>query len=117
MFCAFTGYNTIVSTLGYPIQQTIPDEALYLYHVESIDGEQLYVYAIEPDKVLPKNFRIPATDQNRSTMSEAKKRSERGIKQVLRGSRNSERYGEINRGEYLRYDFKVDSQGLKSYNK
>jgi len=86
MFCAFTGYNTIVSTLGYPIQQTIPDEALYLYHVESIDGEQLYVYAIEPDKVLPKNFRIPATDQNRSTMSEAKKRSERGIKQVLRGS-------------------------------
>jgi len=117
MFCAFTGYNTIVSTLGYPIQQTIPDEALYLYHVESIDGEQLYVYAIEPDKVLPKNFRIPATDQNRSTMSEAKKRSQRGIKQVLRGNRNSERYGEINRGEYLRYDFKVDSQGLKSYNK
>ncbi len=117
MFCAFTGYNTIVNTLGYPIQQTIPNEALYLYHVESIDGEQLYVYAIEPDKVLPKNFRIPATDQNRSTMSEAKKRSGRGIKQVLRGNTNSTQYGVLKPGEYLTYDFKIDSQGLKSYNK
>ena len=60
---------------------------------------------------------IAETNQDKQALSEAKKRSERGIKQVLRGSRNSERYGEINRGEYLRYDFKVDSQGLKSYNK
>lgn len=116
IFCAFTGYNTIVKTLGYPIQQTIPDEALYLYHIESVDGEQLYVYAIEPEKLLPKNFRIPATEQNRSTMNEAKRRSERGIKQVLRGS-NTKPGGELNKGSYLRYDFKVDSQGLKSYNK
>lgn len=117
MFCAFTGYNTIVQTLGYPIQQTIPDDALYLYHIESIDGDQLYVYAIEPEKVLPKNFKIPATEQNRSTMSEAKRRSERGIKQVLRGDSKTKRNGERNDGEYLRYDFSIDSQGLKSYNK
>jgi hypothetical protein len=117
MFCAFTGYNTIVKTLGYPIQQTIPDDALYLYHIESIDGEQLYVYAIEPEKVLPKNFKIPATEQNRSTMSEAKRRTERGIKQLLRGDSKKKRNGERNDGEYLRYDFKIDSQGLKSYNK
>jgi hypothetical protein len=117
MFCAFTGYNTIVKTLGYPIQQTIPDDALYLYHIESIDGEHLYVYAIEPEKVLPKNFKIPATEQNRSTMSEAKRRTERGIKQLLRGDSKKKRNGERNDGEYLRYDFKIDSQGLKSYNK
>lgn len=116
MFCAFTGYNTIVNTLGYPIQQAIPDEALYLYHIESGDGEDLYVYAIEPNKLLPKNFRVPATKQNRNTMSQAKKRTESGVKQILRGDKQSKRQGGINHGEYLRYDFKIDSQGLKSYN-
>jgi hypothetical protein len=35
----------------------------------------------------------------------------------LLGSKKSKRYGDVNRGEYLRYDFKIDSQGLKSYNK
>lgn len=111
--CAFTTYHTVTNILGYPVMQQIPDESLYLSHIESLDGEQLYVWAIEPAKALPKNFRIPATEQNRKTMNDAKKRAKKGIKQVLKQGRDYTRSGEHNPGDYLRYDFKVDPQGLK----
>ena len=112
--CAFTGYNTITNILGYPVMQEIPDESLYLNHIESLDGKQLYVWAVEPEKTLPKNFKIPATEQKKRTMNEAQQRSKNGIRQMLKGAEKSTRSGnEFNPGDYLRYDFQVDPQGLK----
>ena len=65
MFCAFSGYNTIVTVLGYPVQQQIPEDALYLSHIQNGDGTELYVWVIEPERMEPKNFRVPATEQNK----------------------------------------------------
>lgn len=112
MFCAFSGYNTIVSVLGYPVQQTIPDDALYLKHIESADGTELYVWAIEPEKATPKNFRIPATKQNKKSMQQAEGRGKKGVPQQI-GKAPKGPNGEVNPGEYRTYDFSVDPQGLK----
>ena len=112
LFCAFTGYNTITTMLGYPIKQTIPEESMYLSHIENADGTELYVWVLEPKRMMPKNFNIPATDSNKKQMQRAKNRSAKGIAQQL-GKYNSLRPGEKNTGEYLTYDFTIDSQGLK----
>ena len=77
MFCAFTGYNTITQMLGYPIKQEIPEESLYLNHIENSDGTELYVWVLEPERMMPKNYSIPATDSNKKQMQRAKGRSER----------------------------------------
>lgn len=110
-FCAFSGYNTIVNVLGYPVQQSIPEDSLYVKHIESMDGTELYVWVIEPNKVKPKNFRIPATDKNKKTMDSASDRSEKGVPQQI--GEDKDQNGELNLGEYRTYDFTIDSQGLK----
>lgn len=112
LFCVFTGYNTITSMLGYPVKQTIPEESLYLSHIENSDGTELYVWVLEPDRMMPKNYIMPATDSNKKQMQKAKDRSSNGISQKL-GKYKSLRPGEKNSDEYLTYDFTVDSQGLK----
>ena len=113
LFCAFSGYNTVVNILGYPVQQTIPEDALYLSHVQNGDGTELFVWVIEPEQMLPKNFRIPATDNNKKQMKKAQGQSSSGVPQVIRPGgkeRDGKRY---NPGEYRAYDFQVDPRGLK----
>ena len=112
IFCAFTGYNTITNMLGYPIKQTIPEESLYLNHIENVDGTELYVWVLEPERMMPKNYSIPASDSNKKQMQRAKDRSQNGVAQQL-GKYKSIRPGEKNTGEYLTYDFTVNNQGKK----
>jgi len=112
LFCAFTGYNTITQMLGYPIKQEIPEESLYLNHIENNDGTELYVWVLEPERMMPKNYSIPATDSNKKQMQRAKGRTDKGINQKI-GKYKKLRPGADNSGEYLTYDFTVDSQGLK----
>ena len=112
LFCAFTGYNTITQMLGYPIKQEIPEESLYLNHIKNNDGTELYVWVLEPERMMPKNYSIPATDSNKKQMQRAKGRTDKGINQKI-GKYKKLRPGADNSGEYLTYDFTVDSQGLK----
>ena len=112
LFCAFTGYNTITNMLGYPVTQTIPEESMYLMHVENGDGTELYVWVLEPERMMPKNYNIPATDENKKQMHRARDRTEKGINQQI-GKYKSERRGETNDGDYMTYDFSIDPQGLK----
>ena len=119
LFSAFSGYTTITNILGYPITQAIPKESLYLYHIQSEDGAHLYVYAVEPEKMLPKNFKIDATEQNKKSMSEAGRKSEAGVPQAIRpleGNEKDKRTGVWNDGAYQTYNFQVDPLGQKQYN-
>jgi len=111
-FCAFTGYKTITTMLGYPVKQTIPEESLYLSHIENTDGSELYVWVLEPERMMPKNYSIPATDSNKKQMQRAKDRTQNGVAQQL-GRYKSIRPGDKNTGEYLTYDFSIDGRGLK----
>jgi len=117
LFSAFSGYTTITGILGYPIQQEIPEDSLYLYHIQSSDGDYLYVYAVEPEKLLPKNFKILATDTNKKVFQTAGERAEKGIPQAIAPGGDKEKRGSVeNDGEYHAYDFQVDPQGQKAYN-
>lgn len=112
LFCAFSGYNTITTMLGYPVQQIIPEDSLYLNHIENADGSELYVWVLEPERMMPKNYSIPATDENKKQMQRAKGRNEQGINQQI-GKYKSDRNGETNDGDYMTYDFTIDPKGLK----
>ena len=112
LFCAFTGYNTITTMLGYPVNQTIPEESMYLNHIENNDGSELYVWVLETERMMPKNYSIPATDENKKQMQRAKGRTDKGINQQI-GKYKSNREGDKNDGDYMTYDFTIDSQGLK----
>ena len=112
LFCAFSGYNTITTMLGYPVKQTIPEESMYLNHIENADGTELYVWVLEPKRMMPKNFSIPATEQNKKQMQRAKGKKGKGINQLI-GKDETKRPGEKNDGDYMVYDFAIDPQGLK----
>ena len=112
LFCAFSGYNTITTMLGYPVKQTIPEESMYLNHIENSDGTELYVWVLEPRRMMPKNFSIPATEQNKKQMQRAKGQKGKGINQLI-GKYKSDRKGEKNDGDYMVYDFAIDPKGLK----
>ena len=112
LFCAFSGYNTITTMLGYPVKQTIPEESMYLNHIENSDGTELYVWVLEPKRMMPKNFSIPATEQNKKQMQQAKGKKGKGINQLI-GKAETKRPGEKNDGDYMVYDFAIDPKGLK----
>ena len=112
LFCAFSGYNTITTMLGYPIKHIIPEDSMYLNHIENGDGSELYVWVLEPERMMPKHYSIPATDENKKQMQRAKGRTDKGINQQI-GKYKSERSGERNEGDYMVYDFSIDPQGLK----
>jgi hypothetical protein len=112
LFCAFSGYNTITTILGYPVKQTIPEESMYIHHIENSDGTELYVWVLEPRRMMPKNFSIPATEQNKKQMQRAKGQKGKGINQLI-GKAETKRLGEKNNGDYMVYDFTIDPQGLK----
>lgn len=114
MFCTFFGYNTITNLLGYPVQQSIPEEAMYLSHIQNGDGTELYVWVLEPERLQPKNFRIPATEQNKKQFQTANARSKNGIPQLIKPEKKKgDRLGETNDGDYLTYDFTIDGGNLK----
>lgn len=117
--CGFFSYNNIVDILGYPVNQPIPEESIYLYHKESPDGTVLFVYALEPSKDKPKSFVMLNTQNNNKQMERAKNRSKRGIPQVLqgKGDRTRGHSGDRNKGEYIVFDFKIDGGKLKQYNR
>lgn len=112
MFCAFTGYNTIVNILGYPVLQDIPKNSMYISHMESVTGEEIYVWALEPNRSTPKNFRIAGSAKNKKTMQQAREQSRKGIAQQI-GKYESLRESENNSGDYVTYDFTIDGKGFK----
>jgi len=113
MFCGFSGYKTITDVLGYPVAQEIPEDSLYLSHIADPDGVHLYVWVVEPDKLLPKNIRIVASENNKKTLQDAGAKNEKGVKQSL-GRKESLPGSEYNPGEYRNYNFNVDPNQLKN---
>lgn len=105
LFCGVYGYNTITDVLGYSIKDTIPDQSLYVSHIVSSDDETIFVWIIPPGKLKPKGVEIPATEENKKQMSQARKSSQSGIKQGI--EQKKQRPGEKNTGEYMIYNFTI----------
>lgn len=105
LFCGVYGYNTITDVLGYSIKDTIPDNSLYLNHMNSNTEEIIYVWIVPPGKSKPKGVEIPATENNKRKMEQARQGAQAGIKQGIQ-SRKS-RPGEIQEGEYQIYNFTI----------
>ena len=69
--------------LGYPINATIKADSVYISHIESLDGESIYVWVVEPGSAKPRAVSIPNTKNNKKQMQNAKDKSKEGIKQQM----------------------------------
>jgi len=120
-------YMTVDRILGYPIKADMAEDSLYLSHIESPDTERIFVWIIEPGASKPRSISIMNTDNNRKAMSDAKEKTEAGVKQKMRkkpsdwkrkSNETSEQsnQGMTQGGEWEVYDFQIRGGSLKNYN-
>jgi hypothetical protein len=102
---ATTSYFTVDRLLGYPVQIQIPDDSLYVMHIESQDKQRIYVWVIPPESTKPRAFSIVNSDQNKQAMQDAQQKSERGVPQQVGTEEGN--MGETQGGEYETYDFQM----------
>lgn len=113
LLSATTIYFTIDRLLGYPVFVTIPDDSFYITHLESLDREWIYVWAVPPESDKPRAYTIANTEQNREAMEEAENGAAEGVGQQI-GSMQ-EGLGQTEGGEYVVYDFiPPDTENLKN---
>lgn len=107
-----TSYSTIQNLLGYPVKATIPDESFYITHMESLDREWIYVWAVPLGSDKPRAYTIPNTEQNKKAMEEAEEGQAQGKGQQI-GQEGSEMGvgGETFGGEYVTYEFTISNSG------
>jgi len=96
-------YFTVDKIFGYPIYGEIEDKSLYLYHIESIDGDFIHVWIIEPSETEPRAITIPNTANNRKQMARAAENAEQGVGQIIEQQPQSDSQSEGI--EYKTYDF------------
>ena len=124
MISVAISYMSVDKILGYPINVNIPEDSIYLSHIESPDGQSIFVWVIEPNKNKPRAVSIPNTKNNKKAMQDAKDKTEQGIKQQMGPKMESDSdkegelkgRGETNGGEYSTYDFRINGGGLKEVN-
>lgn len=127
LLATVVSYMTVDRILGYPIKAEMAEESLYLSHIESPDSERIFVWIIEPGANKPRSISIINTDNNRKAMSDAKDKTEAGVKQKMRkkpsdwerkSDENSEQsnQGMTEGGEWETYDFQIRGGSLKNYN-
>ena len=118
-------YMTVDRILGYPIKADMAEDSLYLSHIESPDTERIFVWIIEPGASKPRSISIMNTDNNRKAMSDAKEKTEAGVKQKMRkkpsdwkrkSNETSEQsnQGMTQGGEWEVYDFQIRGGSLEN---
>lgn len=108
LISSITTYRTVDNLLGYPVAAMIPEESLYVSHLETPDW--IFVWVVPPGEIKPRSFVIPNTKKNQEQMQQAGKKMEQGVAQQVGMPRGTER----NDGEYITYDFIIpDARELK----
>ncbi len=115
-------YMSVDKILGYPINALIKPDSVYLSHLESPDGESIYVWIIEPGSAKPRAVSIPNSKNNKKQMQDAKNKTEEGVPQqmapmqeILNPDEMKGR-GMTQGGEYATYDFRIGGGSLKDIN-
>lgn len=103
LISVITCYTTIQELLGYPVETVIPDDSFYVTHLESVDREWLYVWAVPPGSSKPRAYTIANTEQNKKAMEEAESGVEDGVGQQIGQLDNG--LGQTEGGAYQVYDF------------
>ena len=126
LLATVVSYMTVDKILGYPIKAEMADDSLYLSHIESQDNERIFVWIIEPGSTKPRSVSIANTDNNRKAMSDAKAKTEKGVKQKMKlkasewerkaDGEEAGNNGMTPGGEYEIYDFTIRGGSLKQYN-
>ena len=106
--CSITSYFTVSRILGYPVHESITEESIYLSHLESPDGENIFVWIIKPGEGEPKAIIIENTKNNRMQLDQAQQATEGGNPQVI--APKNEGNGQTNGGEYVVYDFQPSGE-------
>lgn len=108
MACIIFAYQDIVDVLGYPVSHSIPNNSIYVHHIQG--SEYIYVWVLEPNKIEPKAFRVDSDSKNEKAFDSAQRKSSNGIKQGIENNGNAEE----NRGKYKVYDFQIRHRINKS---
>ena len=101
---AWTVYVTIDNLLGYPVNEKMGEQNLYLHHVSGPDGKYIFVWIVEPGDKQPKAITVPDTKNNREELDKAKKKQEAGNPQMV-GGNVLDGKGQTSGGELRTYDF------------
>jgi len=115
-------YMSVDRILGYPINATIKADSVYISHIESLDGESIYVWVVEPGSAKPRAVSIANTKNNKKQMQDAKDKSKEGIKQQMSpvskilNKEEMKGRGMTAGGEYATYDFRIGGGSLKDIN-
>ncbi len=114
-------YLSVQSILGYPISKKIEMDSVYVSHMISADDKSIYVWLIEPGAKKPRAVSIPNTENNKKQMSDARDKTENGVKQKMAPHpmedkmEKKEGGGQTIGGEYMIYDFQISGGSLKDY--
>jgi len=113
-------YLSVQSILGYPIVKDIEKDSIYISHITSADDEFIFVWVIEPGSLKPRALTIVNSDNNKKQMSDAKEKTQAGLKQKLAPHPNEKKLleqgrGQTEGGEYMVYDFQIGGGSLKDY--
>ena len=98
----FVSYTTIEGLLGYPIRKQLVEESFYLYHIESADGNYLFVWVVEPGDLKPRALTFANTKENREQAEAAKQGKNAGMPQKLVALPGD---GQTRNGDFQVYDF------------
>lgn len=102
---ATVSYFTVDNLLGYPVQETIPNDSVYISHLAS--DEVIYVWVMPPESMLPRAYSIEKTEKNLEAMEEAQAGQDAGRSQMI-GEVEESVNGQTQGGEYESYDFNME---------
>lgn len=102
---ATVSYFTVDNLLGYPVQETIPDDSVYISHLTS--DVAIYVWVMPPESMLPRAYSIENTEENQKTMEQAQQGQDQGRSQMI-GEKEESVDGQTDGGEYEAYDFNME---------
>lgn len=103
-------YFTVDKLLGFSVEGIIPDDSVYLHHVEGDKRVFLHVWVMDTNTLAPRAYKIPNTEGNRKSMDLAKEKTERGQPQELhreQGEQNDVKGKEKIEQHYVPYDFNL----------
>lgn len=100
-------YMTVNRIFGYPVTIELPDNSIYVSHLESYDREFIHVWVIEPNSTRPRAIDIANTEQNQKQLEEAKEKSDNGVMQTIERDGTKSNSNDIYSDgvEYIVYDF------------
>ncbi len=110
--CALGSYVSIMTLYGYPTEQVMEEDNIYVKHLVDKKADRIYVWAITKDN-LPRAYSIPYTKEDEEKLNKAAERQEEGIPQMVSGTDPGDEHGSERNDGIRIWDFDMRTQNPK----